>query len=57
VGIGDVEMRINAKGHGEKPGPILAIAIEEIAVIKIAVGAGKRDRFRRLMDRIIIPAC
>ena len=52
--VDDVQMRVNAHGGGEKQRAIGGLAIEEVAVIEIAVGAGDGHRFRCLVDRIIV---
>ena len=53
-GIDDIEVRIDAHRGGEEGAAIGAVAVEEEAVIEIAVRAGKGDRFGRLVDRILV---
>ena len=52
--VDNVESRINAHGSREENPAIGRSAIEEIAVVKIAV-RDERDRLRRLVNREIIP--
>ena len=54
--VDNVEMRIDAQGNREKAPPIGRVAVEEIAVVEIAVGAREGHRFRRLVDRIVVSA-
>jgi hypothetical protein len=54
TGIHDVQMWINAKGRSEEKFAVGSVAIEEIAIIKIAVGARKGNRIGRLMDWEVI---
>ena len=56
-GVDHIEMGIDAERGGEEHRPVRRVAIEEIAVVKVAVGAGKRHRLRRLVDRIVIAPC
>ena len=53
-GVHDVELGIDAEGGGEEDAAVGAIAVEEIAVVKIAVAAGQRHRFRGLVQRIFV---
>ena len=54
--VDNVEMRIDAQRDGEKAAAIGRVAVEEIAVVEIAVGAREGHRFRRLVDRIVVSA-
>ncbi|MEY4255397.1 MAG: hypothetical protein RLZZ141_624, partial [Pseudomonadota bacterium] len=56
MGINHVQMRIDTKGHREHPIAFSSIAIEEIAVIKVPVGAGIGDGLRGLVKGIVVPA-
>jgi len=53
-GIHDVQIWIDAQGKHKEHRAIGRIPIEKITVIKIALGAGDRDRVRRLVDGVII---
>lgn len=53
-GVHDVEVGIDAKCGSKKDFALPRVSIEEIAVVEIAVRAGKGDRFRRLVDRKIV---
>src|SRR6185503_17912263 len=55
--IDHIEMRVNAQRRRKEERPIGRIAIEEIAVVEIAVAARKRQRLRRLMDWVVIAPC
>ena len=52
--VGNIEVGIDAKCHREKARAIGGIAIEEIAIIEIAVGPRIGNRLGRLMQRKII---
>ena len=52
--VDDVEVRVDTHRGGEEGFAVGAVAVEEIAVVEIAVRAGKSDRIGRLVDRIII---
>ena len=55
VGIGDIEMRIDAKSGRKEAGSVRLIAIEEIAIIEIAVGPGIGNRLGCLVQREVVP--
>lgn len=52
--IGDIKMRIDPECEREKPAAIGRIAVEEIAVVEIAICARKSDGVRGLVEREII---
>jgi hypothetical protein len=54
--IGNVQVRIDAKRCGEERSVAVAggVAVEEVAVVENADGAGLGDRLRRLMDRKVV---
>jgi len=56
-GVHDVELRVDAEGGGEEDAAVCAIAVEEIAVVEIAVAPGQCHRFRRLVQRVIVAFC
>jgi hypothetical protein len=49
--VDDIEVRIDAERRGEEAAAVRRVAVEEIAVVEIAIGACKGDRLRRLVDR------
>ena len=56
-GVHDIELGVDAEGGGEEDFAVGAVAVEEIAVIEIAVAAGQSHRFRRLVQRIFVAFC
>src|SRR3546814_5769829 len=54
AGVDDAELGIEAHRRGEKDRSVGAGAVEEIAVIEIAVGAREGHRLARLVQRIIV---
>jgi hypothetical protein len=54
VGVGHVQVRIDPECDGEELGPVRRIAVEEVAIVEIPVGARIGDRLRRLVDRKIV---
>lgn len=52
--VRDIQVRVNAKGYGEKATAIGLIAVEEIPVVKIAIRARKGNRFSGLMNWIVV---
>src|SRR5205814_8441008 len=55
-GVRDVEMRVDAEGDRKEGGVsgLCRIAVEEVAVVEIAVGARIGDRLRRLVNGKIV---
>jgi hypothetical protein len=54
VRVGDVEMGIDAQSYREESRPVGIVAVEEITVVEVAVGAGERDRLGGLVERVIV---
>jgi hypothetical protein len=52
--IGNVQVRINAKGDREKITAICLIAVKEIPVVKVPVGPRICDGLSCLMNRIFV---
>src|ERR1700709_1150901 len=49
-----VQMRINAQRGGEEDAAVHRVAVEEIAVVEIAICAGGGNRLGQLMDGIVV---
>jgi hypothetical protein len=64
-GVDDIEVGIDPHRRGEEARTVAGVAVEEVAIVEIAIGAGISNRLRRLMDRKIVgltehylsPAC
>jgi hypothetical protein len=54
VGVGHVQVGIDPEGDGEELCPVRLVAVEEIAVIEIPVGAGIGDGIGSLVDREVV---
>ena len=54
MGIGDVQVRIDAEGDGEELGSVRLIAIEEVTVVEVPVGSREGDRLRGLVNWIVV---
>jgi len=53
-GTTDRRFLLSDERGGEKDRSVGTVAVEEIAVVEIAVGARNRHRLRRLVERIVI---
>ncbi|MBB3943534.1 hypothetical protein GGR91_001792 [Sphingorhabdus rigui] len=54
MGIGNVQVRINAKGDSEKIAAICLIAIKKIPIVKVPICPGICDGLSCLVDRIFV---
>ncbi len=54
VRVDDIEMRIDPERGGEETAAIGSIAVEEIAVVEIAIRAREGHRLRGLVERKIV---
>ena len=52
--VDDVQVRIDAHRGGEEVLAVAGVAVEEVAVVEVAIRAGIGDRLRRLVDRVIV---
>jgi hypothetical protein len=56
-GVDDVKLRIDAKRGGEEDRAVGAVAVEEVAIVEVAVAAGKGNRLWCLVNRIVVAEC
>lgn len=54
MGIGDIEMRIDAKSDRKEAGSVELIAIEEITILEVADGPGIGNRLWCLVQREVV---
>jgi hypothetical protein len=56
-GIHDVQVGVDAQRGREEQPAVLAVAVEEVAVVEVAVGARVGDRLGGLVDGIVVGFC